>query len=382
MKKITNKSEFDELIDKINECIKWHDKKNFGDKVYNLLLDNGEELRIVFSNSSVAHLLGVDTEYLKTTGLFKGNSYDILNLICNDSYRLYNMVRGGYLNFDNFISDFALEKVNGFKNICGIDLYNIEFICKYSKDNSYITGYQQLEGDYYIAYKTENGLFIIGLKKSGDYYYPMTNRFIDLNNEESRKFLNILLSNQIITMATYSYLYFKNTRSKSDKIYVDYNKKANVIRQLKYYGNNYDAIVYVSTGYSYIIEKLLQKFDSNSNIYPILNKIFEYIRKRIKINIYKIEKEFGKLPEDMLSIINCYNDSLNSDISSALDEHTKAVMSERDKLKTENRRHIEELEKLKEELLMMKSLNEQLQLENAGYKEREDAIKRVLSIKS
>ena len=102
MKKISKKVEFDELIGKVNECIKWHYRRNFEDKVYNLLLDNGEELRIVFSNSSIAHLLGVDTEYLKTTGLFKGNSYDILKSICNDSYRLYNMVRGGYLNFDNF----------------------------------------------------------------------------------------------------------------------------------------------------------------------------------------------------------------------------------------------------------------------------------------
>lgn len=382
MKRISNKSEFDELIEKIQECLEWHERKNFEDKVYNLLLDNGDMLRIVFSNSSVAHLLGIDTEYLKTTGLFKDNSHNILKQLCNDSYRLYNMVRGGHIAFDNFISDFAYEKVNGFKNICGIDLYNIEFICKYSKDNSYITGYPQLEGDYYIAYKTENGLFIIGLKKSGDYYYPMTNRFIDLTSEESMKFLNVLLTNQSITMATYSYLYFKNTKSKSDKIYVDYNKKASVIRQLKYYGNKYDSIVDVSTGYSYVIEKLLQKFDSNSNIYPILNKIFEYIGKRVKINIKKLEKEFGKLPEDMLSLINGYNDSLCTDISSALDEHTKSVMSERDILKTENRKHIEELERLKQELLQIQKLNEQLQAENALYKEREDTIRRVLSIKS
>lgn len=385
MKKISNKVEFDELIDKISECMKWHDRINFEDKVYNLLLDNGEELRIVFSNSSLAHLLGVDTEYLKTTGLFKGNSYDILKMVCNDSYRLYSMVRGGHLTFDNFISDFALEKVNGFRNVCGIDLYNIEFICKYSKENSYITGHQQLEGDYYIAYKTENGLFIIGLKKNGDYYYPMTNRFIDLNDEKSKKFLNVLLNNQCITMATYSYLYFKNTNGKSNKIYVDYIKKAHVIRKLKEYANNYGSIVDVSTGYGYIIEKLLQKFESNSNIYPILNKIFEYIGKRVKINIDKLEKEFGKLPDEMLVLINTYNDSLSADISSALGEYTKEVTRERDQLKEENRKNIEELERLKEELLAVKSLNEKLQMENAeynaGYKEIEGTIRRVLSIK-
>lgn len=380
MKKIRNKSEFDELVEKMSECLEWHEKKNFKDKVYNLLLDNGDKLKISFSNSSVAHLLGIDTEYLKTTGLFKDNSHDILKQVCNDSYRLYNMVRGGHITFDNFISDFAYEKVNGFKNICGIDLYNIEFICKYSKENSYITGYQQLEGDYYIAYKTDNGLFVIGFKKNGEYYYPMTNRFIDLNDEESRKFLNVLLTNQNITMATYSNLYFRSTKSSGPNLYVDYIKKASVVRQLKYYSKKYDVNVDVSTGYSYVIEKLLQKFDSNSNMYPMLNKIFEYIGKRVKINIDKIEKQFGELPEEMLQLINSYNESLDNDINAALSEHTKSVISERDRLSEENQRHIKELEELKTELLNIKALNTQLQTENDEYRQREESIKRVLGI--
>ena len=98
-----------------------------------------------------------------------------------------------------------------------------------------------------------------------------------------------------------------------------------------------------------------------------------------------MEKEFGKLPDEMLALINTYNDSLSADISSALGEHTKEVTRERDQLKEENRKYIEELERLKEELLAVKSLNEKLRMENdeynAGYKEMESTIRRVLSIK-
>ena len=136
MKRITNRSEFDELIGGISECLDWHYREKFAERSYNLRLDNGEDLRIVFNNNTLAHLLGINTEYLKATGLFKGSSYEILRMICNDSYRLYNMIRQGHLTFENFISDFAFDKVKGFKNICGIDLYNIEFICKYSKESS------------------------------------------------------------------------------------------------------------------------------------------------------------------------------------------------------------------------------------------------------
>lgn len=380
MKKIRNKSEFDELIEKINGSLQWYQRKNFEDKVYNLMLGNGEKIKIAFTYGSVAHLLGIDTEYLKTTGLFKGKSNEILEQVCNDSYRLYSMIRNGHITYDNFISDFAYDKVSSFENICGIDLYNMEFVCKYTKDNSYITGYPQLEGDYYIAYKAVNGLFIIGLKKDGEYYYPMTNRYIDFDNPESKKFLDILLTKQNITMATYTNIYFKNTKSYSQNLYVDYIKKASVIRTLMHYNKEYDANVDVSTGYSFVIEKLLQKFDSNSNMYPLLNKIFEYINKRVKINTKKLQNRFGILPKEIETLIDSYNQSLEETIDKALDEHTKSITNERDKLSEENQRHIAELEEMKEELLKAQALIKELQTENAAYRERESSIKRILSI--
>ena len=380
MQKIRNKSEFDELIEKVKKCLEWYGKRNFEDKVYNLVLDNGEKLKIVFTYGSIAHLLGIDTEYLKTTGLFKGKSNEILEQVCNDSYRLYNLVNGGHIAYDNFISDFAFDKVSSFDKICGIEIYNMEFLCKYSKDNSYITGYQQLEGDYYIAYKAEEGLFVIGLKKNGDYYYPMTNRYIDFKNEESMEFLRVLLTNQTITMPTYVNLFFKNTKTYGKNIYMDYIKKAHVIRQLKQYSNNYDAIIDVGVGYGYVIEKLLKKFEANSNVYPMLNIMFSYITKRVKINVKKLENNFGILPEEILALIESYNNSLDVSIEEALDEQTRSITSERDRLREENTRHIQELEAAKAELLRAQALIEQLQQENIGYRERESSIKRILSM--
>lgn len=382
MKRITNKSEFDELIEKISECLDWYEKKSFEDKSYNLRLDNGDDLRIVFDRNTIAHLLGIDTEYLKTTGLFKGKSYDILKFICNDPYRVYNMIRGNHLLYSNFISDFAFDKVDGFKNICGIDLGNIEFVCKYSKARSYVTGLQQLEGDYYVAYKSNNGLFIIGFKKNGDYYYPMTNRVIDFNNEESMNFLKVLLSNQIITMATLNYLYFFNSGSRTDNIYVDYNKKAKLINKLTEYVDDYDAIIDVSVGYSYIIDKMIQSFETskfNINIYQVLAKIFLYINNRTRINIGIIEREFGKLPEELVLLINDYNNSLNNKLVSNMGEYTKSIMKEVEGLRTEKCKYIQELESLRQELLKCKELNSQLQAENNGYKEKMDVIRKVLS---
>lgn len=394
MQKIRNKAEYDDLIADISECLEWYERKGIEvndyssqDKrkklqiIYNLTLDNGDKLRLAFTHNNIAHLLGVDTEYLKTTGLFKGDSYSILKEVCNDSYRLYSMVKDGHMIYDNFISDFAYEKVQGFKNICGIDLYNIEFICKYSKDNSYITGYQQLEGDYYIAYRSDNGLFIIGFKKNDNYYYPMTNRYINFEDEQSVAFLNTLLTNQSITMPSMSSLYFVNNDSYSKTMYVDYTKKAKMIRSLMQYNQKYNVYVDVSSGYSFVLEKLLKKFNENDNMYPICNKMFEYIQNRVSIDVKELEREFGIIPDDIKTIIDGYNGSLSKDLSAALDEHTKIVMSERDRLSEENQRHIKELEELKKELLETQTLISQLRIENEGYRERESSIKRILSMK-
>lgn len=57
MKRITNKSEFDELISGVSECLDWYDREKFAERSYNLRLDNGEDLRIVFNNNNLAHLL-------------------------------------------------------------------------------------------------------------------------------------------------------------------------------------------------------------------------------------------------------------------------------------------------------------------------------------
>ena len=394
MQKIKNKAEYDDLIAKIGECLEWYERKGIEINdynsqserrklqiIYNLTLDNGDKLKLAFGHNNIAHLLGVDTEYLKTTGLFKGDSYSILKEVCSDSYRLYTMVKDGHMTYDNFISDFAYEKVKGFRSICGIDLYNIEFICKYSKDNSYITGYQQLEGDYYIAYKTDGGLFIVGFKKNGNYCYPITNRYIDVNDEHLMEFLKTLLTNQIITMPTMSNLYFANTKSYSKTIYVDYIKKAQIIRTLMQYNQKYNVYVDVSSGYSFVLEKLLKKFNDSSYVYPILNRMFKAITNRVLIDVKELEREFGILPDDMKAIIDIYNSSLNKDINAALDEHTKMVISERDRLSAENQRHINELEKLKRQLLEAQTLISQLRTENDEYRERESSIKRILSMK-
>lgn len=381
MKKITSKKEYDMLIEKATENLNWYEKNNFDGKVYILTLDNGDKIKISFDHSAVAHLLGFNTEYLKSTGVFPKNSYDILKMICNDSYRLYNMVIRGNLTYDSFISDYAEEKIDSFKNICGVNLYSIDFICKYSKEYSYITGYPQLEADYYIGYKIGNILHVIGLIKNGEYYYPMTNRYIDFKDKEEMEFLKQLLENQVITMPVSSNIYFRKGNTHSNTIYLYDQKKPQKIKTLKEYSKEYNATVDVSGGYEYAIEKLLKQYDSKNTTTPLLNKIFESIERRLYINIKEIENEFDNIPDDILELINRYNQSVSIDVTAALDEHTRKVEEENSYLTSEKQRHIEELKELKRQLEEAKKTIETLKEENLVYQTREtetvEAMKRI-----
>lgn len=145
-REIANKADFDNLVEKIEGCLTWYEKRNFDEKVYKLCLANGDNISIIFPKQTIAHLFGIKTEYLKSTNLFKTkSSYDMLKEICNDPYKVYKLVNNGYLTYNSFISPYADDKTENFISNCGMsDINSIEFICPYVKEYSFITGKQQL----------------------------------------------------------------------------------------------------------------------------------------------------------------------------------------------------------------------------------------------
>ena len=112
----------------------------------------------------------------------------------------------------------------------------------------------------------------------------------------------------------------------------------------------------------------------------MLNIIFSYVNKRVKINVKKLENNFGVLPEEIFNLVESYNNSLNASIEEATDEYVKDITSERNSLREENAKHIEELEALKNELLRAQALITELQKENVLYRERENSMRKILSM--
>lgn len=380
IKMVKNKADFDELMDKISNCVEYYERRNFDNTVFNLfLLDSTrkEKLSVCFGRENIAHMLGIDTDYLKSTGYYKSSSYGILKEICRDPYRLYRLVRDGYLSYNSFISDYAFTKVDNFKKVCGINIFDIEFVCKYTKEQSYITEFHQLEGDYYIAYKNGDALSIAGFKRNGNCYYPMTNMYLDLNDEESETFLRTLLTGQVVTLPSILSLQHRGESSYDDakKIYINYHDKLAKLRKLILYCNKYGCIADVSNGYLHTLEKLFQSFEAKNNIYTLIASICSSMCQRLPIDIQKFE---GLLPDDIIFELENYNSNINAEIKGAMDAYTKSVVEERDNLKERERKQIEELEELKARLIIYEEEKKALEEKNKELLERQSAYDSVI----
>ena len=293
IKDIKNKSEFENLVEKIKTCLDWYRKRNFDDKVYKLYLANGERINVIFPKQTIAHLLGIKT----------------------DPYKICKLVSDGHLTYSSFISPYADDKADNFMNNCGInDINSIEFICSYIKEYSFITGKQQLEGDYYICYGKTDGLLILGLKKEGIYYQPMTNRIIDLNDKESKEFLGQLLTNQHIT--TLSTIMLGNEYGESKKIFYNNEEKIKKVKTLNAYSEEYDATVEVGKDYMFILEKFSKLYNFSKELDDILTFISNTMQNKCPVNLSKLQEKNVTLSESMISMINAYNLSLEKELTS------------------------------------------------------------------
>lgn len=386
-KEIRNKSEFENLVEKIKTCLDWYRKRNFDDKVYKLYLANGERINVIFPKQTIAHLLGIKTEYLKSTKLLKGkSSYEILEEICADPYKICKLVSEGHLAYSTFISPYADDKVDNFMDNCGIsDINSIEFICSYIKEYSFITGKQQLEGDYYICYRKTDGLLILGLKKEGNYYQPMTNRIVDLNDKESKEFLGQLLTNQHITML--STIMLGNEYGESRKVFYNNEEKAKKVKTLNAYKEEYDATVEVGRDYMFVLEKFSKLYTFSKELDDILTFISNAMQNKCPVNLVELQEKNVNLSESMIDMINAYNLSLEKELTSAgANIYVKKVKKERDELREEFTKIQTELaaaiianEKLVQENLLLQEENQRLKKENNDYVDRETRIIRILT---
>lgn len=300
-----NLGELEELFEKINKIIDTVEKERYSDKRQQLYLSNGERITISMPNDSIAHLLGINTNYLISTSRFTNTkSFDLLREMCENAYRIHSLHKDGFINYDKLFSPYIFNKLESFDQNLKFDISEIELVCRYNSERAYVNGDSGEKYDYIIVKKYDDDkIGILGLVKKGTTYVPMTNQLYD-SFEQAKDNLEKYLKNQEITIISGLNYYNVNT-DYSSKYHTTLNQKSEKLSIMKNYRKLFNCTIDVSGDFDYTLDKL----KSNRNNDYKDNELINTIASSIKSGSL-IEEEY--LETSLVPIIEAFNNFLCS----------------------------------------------------------------------
>ena len=177
--------------------------------VYLVFLFNGERIKIKIPKSSIPHLLGINTEYLKNTGLYRNmNSYEVMLDFIKSSNEALKKHESGIINLDNVLSPYINEKIDALIENLNINTNYCEMVCKYDKGKTF--GYSSDFDDmsYLILQKKNEKYYVLKLAEAQDgTYFPMSNQIFN-SYAECQEALSSYLIYQELTLLNNLFIYY------------------------------------------------------------------------------------------------------------------------------------------------------------------------------
>ena len=368
-----SKYKLSELFDKIDKLLQsyfekeddynFYEKDNFEHKTdlskksYLMFLSNGDRIRVKIPKTSIPHLLGINTEYLKSTGLYKGmNSYEIMLDFIKNPNEAFQKHESGIINLDKILSPYINKKLDSLTENLNINTNCCEMICKYDRGKTY--GYSADFDDmsYLILQKKNEKYYVLKLAMSEDgTCFPMSNQVFN-SYEECKENLSSYLIYQELTLLSNLLVYYNNSTVGKFPI-LEWDRKQK-LEKLKKLSEDFECTPNIIADFIYSLKIRDDKRQGNirtSNIIEILCDCIKN-KKVFDISLTNVDQE------DILKIIETYNDSLFSEITASTDNSYSDLQNENISLK-------KEIERLR---LENKSLSEA-----ARYKDEElDEIKK------
>lgn len=373
-----NKYELSEIFDKIDKLLqRYFDKENeynFDDeteekrrndlskKSYLMFLSNGERIKIKIPKSSIPHLLGINTEYLKSTGLYKGmNSYEIMLEFIKNSNDAFQKHESGIINLDKILSPYLNQKLDSLVENLNINTNCCEMICKYDRGKTY--GYSADFDDmsYLILQKKNEKYYVLKLAMSEDgTCFPMSNQVFN-TYEECKEILSSYLIYQELTLLNNLWVYYNN--SIIGKFYILEYERRERLEKLKKLSEDFECTPNVIADFIFSLKISDDKRQGNIRTSNIIEKLCDCIKNKkvFDISLTNVEQE------DILKIIETYNDSLFSAINAATDNsysdlQTKNMNLEKEleRLRLENKSLSDTVNYRDEELNEVKTQNNEL----------------------
>ena len=371
---------FYNIIDNVEESLDEYKKRKLASTMFKINLANDDEIQIKYYPNNIAHLLGINIDYLRAAGLYDGASYDVLEKIIDNPNYLLRQINSGIIKPEQIFSEYVLEKNSIFKRSAGIQFFDIEFIVKYKKDRNYGKTYE-LDNGYYFCYDNGNTISIVGYAKNDNgVYNPITSRSYEKNSAETNEFLTRLLENQTVTIPIYmkKNVISYNYDFSSKPFFYNKTQKGTKLRTIKRYADMYGATCDTIADHIYHLDKVVNIEDSETSIVDFINYICNKINQKRVIDMRSVESKFGTVTEEMLNLMSAANDLISNTDSNSSDSY-KSLITSCNTLKEQVIEKDSLIKTLKEKNNSLSVENEVLKEENEEYKKDSEEIFKILT---
>ena len=250
--KMPSKFEYDDLIEKLSNCVKFYKNNDYKYSVLKCYLSNGTIITFDFKKQHIPHLLGINIASLKSRKILSNTApFEMLEELIERSSYIYTKCKNGELNFFDIFSNYMEEKMDSFEQILRFNIKDICFVSEYDKKRAYTNGEPNNYGcNYYICFKNdEDNYAFLGLKKD-EFTSKYSPSSILAFKEEStcEKELTELIGNQNVTILNQ----IKNLNNYYDT-YAGNEEKLLLVQNLVNLRSKYGFTIDLSKEYLYFI---------------------------------------------------------------------------------------------------------------------------------
>ena len=366
-------TKFEYLMELIANNVETYNRNSRYKDKFSLTFANGDNIKIYVPNSSVPHLLGINTNYLMSSGLYREkSSYELLNKMCEDRYRLYRYINDNIIDEKQLFSEHIEKKNSAFVQNLKINIFNMIFACPYESSRSYTTGKETYKFDYILVNKPayeEKGIFMLGLAANIDkfdkskIYVPMSNQYFESIEEAEERF-GLIFNNQKLTIPT---MLTSTSTNNTSKFFLHGDQKLAKARETQQIADKCFATLDVSEDYRWLLKKYYDSMNSGGYVqkdYATIITNCITTGKIITPQMFDLQS-FAGVNEFLLGIINAHNDFISHDSTVAINDPTVPTY-------TDLKKKVEELTTTRDALISankeLVSTNDILAKENEGLK--------------
>lgn len=368
-------TKFEYLMELIANNVETYNRNSRYKDKFSLTFANGDNIKIYVPNSSVPHLLGVNTNYLMSSGLYREkSSYELLNKMCEDRYRLYRYINDNIIDEKQLFSEHIEKKNSAFVQNLKINIFNMIFACPYDSSRSYTTGKETYKFDYILVNKPayeEKGIFMLGLAANIDkvnkskIYVPMSNQYFESIEEAEERF-GLIFNNQKLTIPT---MLTSTSTNNTSKFFLHGDQKLAKARETQQIADKCFATLDVSEDCKWILKKYYDSMNSGGYVqkdYATIITNCITTGKIITPQMFDLQS-FAGVNEFLLGIINAHNDFISHDSTVAINDPSVPTY-------TDLKKEVEELTTTRDALISankeLVSTNDILAKENKDLEEK------------